>query len=281
MLHSRKKRKQIFNVFIYVALFVYLLLALSPIYWMVLTSLRTQKQIYSREAMLVPQNLTLENYTFALTERPLLRWLGNSFIVAAGSSFISLVISAMAGYALARLRFAGRGSLARLLVYTYLIPTSLLFIPIFVIVGGLGLLDSRTGLILVYLSFTVPFGSWLLLGFFLTIPQELEDAAKIDGCSYFGVLFRVVLPLAKPGIAATFIFCFAEAWNEFLYAAVLLTNETQITAPLGLLRFRIADNFLWGPLTAAALLTSIPAVVLFIIAQKLVVRGLTAGAVKG
>lgn len=276
-----RKRRPIFTFMIYTSLAGYLLIAFAPIYWMVLTSLRTEKQIYSRQAMLIPQNLTLENYIYALTEKPLLMWLANSFMVALGSVIISVIISAMAAYALARLRFPGRGHLARLLVYTYLIPTSLLFIPMFVIIGWLGLQDSRIGLIVVYLSFTVPFGSWLLLGFFLTIPQELEDAAKIDGCSYLGVLFRIVLPLAKPGIAATFIFCFAEAWNEFLYAAVLLTHESRITAPLGLLRFTVADSYLWGPLTAAALLTSIPAVILFILAQRLVVTGLTAGAVKG
>lgn len=280
-MESTRKRSPLFVVMLYSLLGVYLLVAFAPIYWMVLTSLRTEKQIYSRVGMLIPRDLTLENYTFALVERPLLVWLANSFIVALGAVVISIIISALAGYALARLRFPGRGHLARMLVYTYLIPTSLLFIPIFVIISRLGLQDARTGLILVYLSFTVPFGTWLLLGFFLTIPQELEDAAKIDGCSYLGVLFRIVLPLAKPGIAATFIFCFAEAWNEFLYAAVLLTHESRITAPLGLLRFTVADSYLWGPLTAAALLTSIPAVILFILAQKFVVTGLTAGAVKG
>lgn len=280
-MESTRKRSPLFVVMLYTLLGVYLLVAFAPIYWMVLTSLRTEKQIYSRVGMLIPRDLTLENYTFALVERPLLVWLANSFIVALGAVVISIIISALAGYALARLRFPGRGHLARMLVYTYLIPTSLLFIPIFVIISRLGLQDARTGLILVYLSFTVPFGTWLLLGFFLTIPQELEDAAKIDGCSYLGVLFRIVLPLAKPGIAATFIFCFAEAWNEFLYAAVLLTHESRITAPLGLLRFTVADSYLWGPLTAAALLTSIPAVILFILAQKFVVTGLTAGAVKG
>lgn len=280
-MESTRRRKPTTTVLLYAALAVYLLIAFAPLYWLVLTSLRTEKQIYSRVGMLIPSNLTLENYIFALMERPLLTWLMNSFIIAVGSVTISLVISAMAGYALARLRFPGRNNLARLLVYTYLIPTSLLFIPIFVIISWLGLQDSRLGLVLVYLSFTVPFGTWLLLGFFLTIPQELEDAAKIDGCSHLGVLFRIVLPLAKPGIAATFIFCFAEAWNEFLYAAVLLTNESRITAPLGLLRFTVADSYLWGPMTAAALLTSIPAVILFILAQKFVVTGLTAGAVKG
>ena len=248
---------------------------------MALTSLRGQKQIYSRVNMLMPQNLTLDNYIYALTERPLLLWLANSLIVATLSCLVSLTISAVAGYALARLRFPGRTALARTLVYTYMVPPALLFIPIFVIVGRVGLLDTRIGLITVYLSFTVPFATWLLFGYFLTIPRDLEDAARIDGCSYLGVLQRIVLPLAKPGIAAAFIMAFADAWNEFLYAAVLLTSDGVKTAPLGLLSFTIADNYMWGPLTAAAILMTIPAVLMFMLAQKYIVTGLTLGGVKG
>jgi multiple sugar transport system permease protein len=266
---------------VYGALAIYLLFAFAPIYWMVLTSLRTEKQNYTQQDMLLPQNLTLNNYVFALTQRPLLTWLSNSLVVAGVTCVISLAIGSLAAYALARLRFPGRGALARLLVYTYMVPSALLFIPMFVIVGKLGLLDSRVGLIMVYLSFTVPFCSWLLFGYFLTIPKDLEDAARIDGCSHAGVLFRIVLPLAKPGIAAAFIMCFADAWNEFLYAAVLLTSPGVKTAPLGLLSFKIADNYQWGPLMAAAILITIPAVVLFLLAQKYIVAGLTLGGVKG
>jgi len=245
------------------------------------TSLRDPKQIYNRVDMLAPRNLTLDNYVYALTQRPLLLWLANSLIVASVSCRVSLAISALAAYALARLRFPGRTALARTLVYTYMVPPALLFIPIFVIVGRVGLLVTRIGLIAVYLSFTVPFASWLLFGYFMTIPKDLEDAARIDGCSYVGVLARIVLPLAKPGIAAAFIMAFADAWNEFLYAAVLLTSDAVKTAPLGLISFTVADNYLWGPLMAAAILTTIPAVVAFMLAQKYIVSGLTLGGVKG
>jgi multiple sugar transport system permease protein len=269
------------RILTYAMLLVYLFIAFAPLYWMLLTSLRTSKQIYDRTNMLVPSNLTLQNYVYALTQKPLLTWLLNSIIVASAAVILSLIVSALAGYAVARLRFPGRQNLARLLVYTYLVPSSLLFIPMFVIIYRIGLGDTHLGLILTYLSFTVPFGTWLLFGFFLTIPKELEDAAKTDGCSYFGVLFRIVLPLAKPGIAATFIFAFTDAWNEFLYAAVLLNSDTRLTAPLGLLRFRMADNYNWGPLMAASILTTIPAVIFFILVQRYIVSGLTAGSVKG
>jgi multiple sugar transport system permease protein len=280
-MESTRRKPLSLRLLTYLALAGYLFVAFAPLYWMTLTSLRTSKQIYDRTAMLIPRNLTLQNYVYALTEKPLLTWLANSFIVAAITVILSLIVSAMAGYAIARLRFPGRAHLARLLVYTYLVPSSLLFIPMFVIIGRIGLRDSQVGLILAYLSFTVPFATWILFGFFLTIPKEMEDAALTDGCSYFGVLFRIVLPLAKPGIAATFIFAFTDAWNEFLYAAVLLDSPSKLTAPLGLLSFRIADNLDWGPLMAASILTTIPAVIFFILAQKYIVSGLTAGSVKG
>jgi multiple sugar transport system permease protein len=278
---TTRKRPLHFQILLYLVLSIYLLVVFGPLYWMGLTSLRTSKQIYDRIGMLIPRDLTLQNYVYALTEKPLLTWLGNSFLIAGVTVILSLIIAAMAGYAIARLRFPGRAHLARILVYTYLVPSSLLFIPMFVIIGRAGLRDSQPGLILAYLSFTVPFATWILFGFFLTIPRELEDAALTDGCSYFGVLFRIVLPLAKPGIAATFIFAFTDAWNEFLYAAVLLDSPAKLTAPLGLLQFRMADNLDWGPLMAAAILTTIPAVIFFIMAQKYIVSGLTAGSVKG
>jgi len=280
-MESTRQKPLATRILTYGMLLVYLVVAFAPLYWMGLTSLRTSKQIYDRTNMLVPSNLTLQNYVYALTQKQLLTWLANSTIVASVTVIISLIISAMAGYAIARLRFPGRHNLARLLVYTYLVPSSLLFIPMFVIIGRIGLGDTLPGVMLTYLSFTVPFGTWLLFGFFLTIPRELEDAAKTDGCSYFGVLFRIVLPLAKPGIGATFIFAFTDAWNEFLYAAVLLSTDPHLTAPLGLLRFRMADNYDWGPLMAASILTTLPAVFFFILAQRYIVSGLTAGSVKG
>ncbi len=278
---TTRKRSLRFKLLLYTALLAYVVVALAPMYWMALTSLRTEKQIYSRQAMLTPSNLTLDNFEYATTKKPLLIWLSNSFLVATSTVVISTVISALAGYALARLRFLGRNNLARLLVYTYLIPSSLLFIPMFLIMNNYGLLDTRTGLVLSYLSFTVPFGTWLLLGYFGTIPHELEDAARIDGCSYFGVLRRVVIPLSKPALVVTFLFCFTDAWNEFLYAAVLITKMGLRTAPLGLTDYKVLDTYLWGPLMAAALIITVPAIVLYMLAQRFVVRGLTTGAVKG
>jgi len=276
-----RRRSKAYKAFIYSALFIYLLVALAPLYWMALTSFRSQKQIYSMERMLVPRDLTLDGYRFAIEHRALFTALGNSMIISTSTVLVSLVIDILAGYALARLRFPGRNFIAKLLVYSYLVPSSLLFIPMFMIMSDVGIIDTRLGLIITYLSFAVPFGTWLLFGYFTTLPREIEDAARIDGCSYFGVLRLVVVPLATPAIVVTAIFNFADSWNEFLYASVILTRRALRTAPLILPEFKVGDAIRWGPLMAAAMAMTVPAVVLFMFAQRYVVQGLSAGAVKG
>ena len=276
-----RRRSKAYQALIYLALAIYLLVALSPIYWMALTSFRSGKQVYSMERMLIPRDLTLDGYRFAIEKRGLLPSLGNSLIISTSTVLVSLVIDILAGYALARLRFPGRNFIAKLLVYSYLVPSSLLFIPMFMIMSNVGIIDTRLGLIITYLSFAVPFGTWLLFGYFTTIPREIEDAARIDGCSYFGVLRMVVVPLATPAIMVTAIFNFADSWNEFLYASVILTRRALRTAPLILPEFKVGDAIRWGPLMAASLAMTVPAVVLFMFAQRYVVQGLSAGAVKG
>jgi multiple sugar transport system permease protein len=276
-----KRRSTFYWIVLYGAVFAFAVVALSPLYWMALSSFRSEKQIFTREAMLVPRDLTLEPYQYAIEAKGLLTWLKNSLLIAVGTVSLSVVINTMAGYALARLRFPGRNTIAKLLVYSYLVPSSLLFIPMFVIMSSVGLLDSRIGLIITYMSWAVPFGTWLLFGYFTTIPSEIEDAARIDGCSYFGVLRRIVVPLAKPAIVVSCIFNFTDSWNEFLYASVIITSKALKTAPLGLPEFKRGDFFQWGPLMASAMAMTVPAVILFMFAQRFVVQGLSAGAVKG
>lgn len=278
---SGRRRSRGASIRLYILLAIYLLVVTFPFYYMGLTSLRTQRDVYNREAMLTPANLTLINYQTVLANSRMTTWLTNSLIVAVSSTTISVIIGIFAGYALARLRFLGSQSMARMVLFMYLLPSSLLFIPMFLVVSNLGLLNTLWALIISYQTFNVPFCTWLLLGYFRTMPVELEDAALIDGCTRMGVLRRIVLPLAAPGIITAFIFGFTNSWNEFLYAAVMAQRTELRTIPIGLYSFQIGDVLLWGQLMAAALLATLPVVVLFMFVQRYVVQGLTVGAVKG
>lgn len=255
--------------------------ALFPFYWMGLTSLRKGKQVYVKEQVLVPRNLTLENYQFIFAERPTGQWMRNSVVMAFSSSTLSVIIGVLAGYSIVRLKFRGNRTIARGVLFTYLLPSSLLFIPMFILMFNLRLTEGMWGLLLAYLSFNVPFCTWLILGYFRSIPEELEDAARIDGCTRMGVLARIVLPLAAPGIVTAFIFGFTNSWNEFLYAIVLVNRRDLMTLPTGLGSYVIGDIFLWGPLMATAFVTTLPPVLLFIAVQRFVVAGMTLGSVKG
>lgn len=266
---------------LYTLLGIYLLVVTFPFYYMALTSLRLPKDVYNREQMLTPANLTLENYRIVFGSTRMWGWLGNSVVIAVASTTISVVIGTLAAYSLARLKFFGSQMLARSVLFMYLVPGSLLFIPLFLVISNLGLLNSMWALVVSYQTFNVPFCTWMLLGYFRAMPVELEDAALIDGCSRMGVLMRIVLPLAGPGIVTAFIFGFTNSWNEFLYAAVMVQRTDMRTMPVGIYSFQVGDVLLWGQLMAAALVATLPVVVLFMLAQRFVVQGLTAGSVKG
>ncbi len=281
MIESGRRRSRSASLRLYLLLGVYLLVVTFPFYYMGLTSLRTPRDVYNRDAMLTPANLTLINYQNVLSNTRMTTWLRNSTVVALASTSISVLIGILAGYSLARLRFFGSQSLARSVLFMYLLPSSLLFIPMFLVISNLGLTNTLWALIISYQTFNVPFCTWLLLGYFRTMPVELEDAALIDGCTRMGVLRRIVLPLAAPGIITAFIFGFTNSWNEFLFAAVMAQRTELRTIPIGLYTFQVGDVLLWGQLMAAALIATVPVVILFMFVQRYVVQGLTVGAVKG
>ncbi len=281
MSESGRRRSLGASIRLYTVLGVYLLVTTFPFYYMLLTSLRVPKDVYRREAMLTPDNLTLANYVTVLTSSGMQTWISNSIVVSFASTTISVAISVLAAYALARLKFFGAQTMARSVLFTYLVPGSLLFIPLFLIMSNLGLLNTLWALVISYQTFNVPFCTWMLLGYFRTIPEELEDAARIDGCTRMGVLGRIILPLAGPGIVTAFIFGFTNSWNEFLLAVVMAQRSELRTIPAGLYSFQVGDVLLWGQLMAAALLATLPVIILFTLVQRFVVQGLTVGSVKG
>ena len=260
---------------------VLLVWTLVPFYWMVATSLKKDKEIYGFEATLVPRHPTLDAYRRLFAQTPFVKYLRNSTIIAVTTTVGSLVLGSLGAYALARLRFPGRSVIARGLIFTYLVPQSLLFIPLFAIMSTLALIDTREGLILAYLGITLPFCTWLLLGYFRSVPVELEEAALVDGCSHLSALVRIILPMSLPALAVVAFFSFTQAWNEFVYANVLVNSVDVRTITTGLTLFIVEDVFFWGPLMAAAVLATVPPVLVYLAFQRWVVKGLTLGAVKG
>jgi multiple sugar transport system permease protein len=255
-------------------------LILFPLYWMVVTSLKLPRDIF-RTPTLWPHAFTTNNYRTLLGNTGFLVSVRNSFVVAATVTVISIVISSLAAYSIARFRTRFRGLIGRLILFAYLTPTSLLFIPLSILMARLQLGNSLQGLVLVYLTFSLPLSTWLLQSYFRGVPRELEEQGQIDGLTRLGALLRIVLPLSLPGLAAVSIFTFTGAWNELLLAMVLITSDSQRTAPLALNYLITSDVLPWGPLMAGAVLSSAPLIVLYFIAQRFMVQGMTAGAVKG
>jgi len=260
---------------------VLLVWTLVPFYWMVATSLKRDKEIYGFEATLVPRHPTLDAYRRLFAQTPFAKYLRNSTIIAVSTTAGSLVLGCLGAYALARLRFPGRSVIARGLIFTYLVPQSLLFIPLFAIMSAFALIDTRHGLILAYLGITLPFCTWLLLGYFRSVPVELEEAALVDGCSHLSALLRVILPMSLPALAVVAFFSFTQSWNEFVYANVLVNSVDVRTITTGLTLFIVEDVFFWGPMMGAAVLATVPPVLVYLVFQRWVVKGLTLGAVKG
>lgn len=251
-----------------------------PLYWIVATALKPDLLIY-REPSLVPSQITGDHFAFVLSRTPFLLYIRNSLLVTMVTTGLAMIIGTLAAYAIVRLVFRGREFFARAAVVTYLVPGSLLFIPMFQVIYSLGLIDNIVGLMVTYLTFTVPFATWMMIGYFRNVPSELEDAALVDGCSRLQALVRIMVPIALPALAVVALFAFTLSWNEFLYALVFIGSDSQKTLTVGLIGLVRGDTFPWGPLMAAALMGALPPTLVYVISQRWVVSGLAAGSVKG
>jgi multiple sugar transport system permease protein len=278
---SRVTTDRLQSAVAYAILMVFVVIVVFPFYWMVITSFKSEDQMRSLVSMFWPSPAVIENYTHLLEKTEFLSWFRNSVVVAVSSTLLATAVGTIGAYALARLKFLGRAFMASAVLITYLVPPSILFIPLYAQIRNLGLADSLTGLIAAYPSFTVPFVTWLLMGYFESIPEELEESAMIDGATRFGAFWRVVLPLAAPGLLAAALYAFTQAWNEFLYALVFITNAKLRTLPVGLSTFITGDVYGWGFLMAGAVVTTLPVIAAYIYLQRYMVEGLTAGSVKG
>jgi multiple sugar transport system permease protein len=251
-----------------------------PLYWIVVTSIKPNLLIY-REPQLFPSQVTLDHFAFVLGQTPFLLYVRNSVSVTLVTTLLAMIIGTLAAYAIVRLSFAGRRWVARSVVVTYLVPGSLLFIPMFQVIYSIGLIDNIVGLMLTYLTFTVPFATWMMIAYFRNVPAELDDAALVDGCSRLQALVWIMVPIALPALAVVGLFAFTLSWNEFLYALVFIGSDSQKTLTVGLIGLVRGDTFPWGPMMAASLLGALPPTVVYLVSQRWVVSGLAAGGVKG
>jgi multiple sugar transport system permease protein len=254
---------------------------LAPLYWMAVTAFKSDTQIVMRTSDLWPTPWSTEQFTNLFSGRAFGTWYLNTVMVATASTVIALICAALAGYALARLKFRGSESFTVTILLTYVMPGALLFIPLYQMMSGIQLNDSLWSLVITYPTFTLPFATWLLVGYFKSIPADLEESALVDGCTRFGAFVRIVLPLAKPGLLAVALFTLTNAWNEFLFAFVFITRDDYKTLPVGMQSMIFGDVVPQGQLAAASLLISIPVVLMYAFGQRFLTEGLTAGAVKG
>ena len=283
MLIERKWKKW---VYFYIPMVVFILFTLFPFYWMAVTAVRPDHELYRtwRQASATPfwtLEPTLEHFRGLLQTTAFPKWLWNTMLIALVSTVISLICGMFAGYALARLKFRGSEFLGTAIFVTYLVPQTLLFIPLADIIRDLHLGNTPWALMLTYPTFLIPFCTWLLMGYFKTIPKELEECARIDGATRFGAMVRIIFPVAIPGILSAGIFAFTLSWNEFIYALIFMSSAELKTVPVGVVSELIrGDIFFWGQLMAGALLGSIPVAIVYSFFVEYYVTGLT-GSVKG
>ena len=268
---------------VYLPLAAFLLFALFPFYWMLISSFKANPELYSLKAnRLWIANPTLDQFRDLFAKTAILKWLWNSFFVSFLTAFISMAFGIMAGYALARLKFPGAQAFGLATFITYLVPTTLIFIPLARVVQSFGLSNSIWALVVTYPTFLIPFCTWMLIAYFKSIPKDMEECAMIDGCSRIGAMIRIVLPMAIPGVIFSAMFGFTLSWNEFVYALTFISDTTHktmsVAVPTELIR---GDAYFWGELMAASLLGSVPVALLYSFFMDYFVSGLTAGALKG
>jgi len=280
-LSTKFGRSTLRNVVLVGGLTIFTIWTLFPVLWIVLTSVKTNSDIYSNDGTFWPSKLTGVHYAVLFQKDNFMTYFKNSLMVAVLTTLISMGVGVLAAYAIGRLSFLGRLFMGRAIIVTYLVPGSLLFIPLFQIAYQIHLTDKALGLVVIYLVGTVPFCTWLAISYFNTIPYELEEAALVDGATRLQSMTRILLPLALPALAVIALYAFTNSWNEFLFALLLIGRDSEKTIPSGLAGLINGDVFQWGELMAGAIIASLPPVLIYLAAQKWVISGLAGGAVKG
>jgi arabinogalactan oligomer/maltooligosaccharide transport system permease protein len=285
---SRRGRRRVrpwyMSVVLHGSLIAATIIAIFPVFWIAISSFKPREEIISSVTLnILPDDWTLSNYREVITanDYEFLTWFGNSIVIAILTTIVGVFLSATAGYALSRYRFPGYRPALNSFLVTQMFPAAIIIVPIYQIITNLGLINQQLGLLLAYSTVAVPFCTWMLKGYFDTIPIALEEAGRIDGLTPFGTFWRIVLPLSAPGLAVTCFYTFITAWNEVAFANIILLSPDKYTLPVGLRTYVYQFDQAWEKLTAGAILVTIPAVLVFLVAQRYLVSGMTRGGVKG
>ncbi len=266
---------------IWAGMLLFLALTIFPFYWMINTSLKPQSEVFQSPPSFFPAHWTLAGYARVLATRAVGRYFWNSAVVSVGSTLLAMALSALAAYGFSRFRMRWERPLILILLLTQMLPGTLLIIPYFQLMAKLGLINTYLALILAYVSFALPFSTWMLIGFFRSIPLELDEAAMVDGCGRIGAFWRVILPLSLPGLVAVAIFTFLLAWNAYVFALVLTTDPKMFPLSVGIANLMGEYQVIWNEMMAAAVLATLPVFILYGFLERYLVQGITAGAVKG
>lgn len=276
MTHRKLRRSGL-----YLLLIALLIVLLFPIYWTFQSSITPSRLILSTNPPLLPIELDMTAYADVILRRPILLWLGNTMLISIVATFVGIVLSLLAGYSLSRFRTAGNKIMGFLLLLSRMLPASLIVIPVYMMFSGAKMINSYTALILMNITNIIPFSAWMMKGYYDSIPKELEEAANIDGCNWYGAFTKVVLPLTLPGIAAVSIYSLILCWNEFLYARTLAYDQARWVFTVGLASFIGEHSINWSQIMAGGILFIIPLVIAFVFLEPFLVGGLASGSVKG
>lgn len=264
----------------YLYLTVLAVFAAFPLVWILLSSIKGKGEITGDPTAFLPKSITLENYRIVLRQLNFTNNIANSIVIAGLTTVIAIVISAMGAYGVVRFFPKFGKKLTRVLITTYMFPPILLAVPYSIIMGKIGMMNNRLGLVIVYLSFSVPYAIWLLVGFFQTVPLDIEEAARVDGANKLVVFGKVVLPIVAPGIVAVAIYTFINAWNEFLYSLILMNSSSKMTVAVALKSLEGQEVLDWGVMMAASTVVVVPSVIFFMLIQKRIAGGLAQGSIK-
>ena len=277
---SKRLRRALPGAAAYLVLIFFSVFVLVPVLWMVSTAFKTAQETMTNPPVWIPKTITFEAFGHLWSEYPFTQFFKNSFIITMLSMVVSVMCACLAGYGLTRFHFRGRSAMMTFVLVTQMFPSVMLLVPFYSIISQFGLIDTHLGLILVYTSFTTPFCTWMMLGFFKSLPLDLDEAARIDGASVWQTFWRVILPLTLPGIASTCIYSFITSWNEYMFAFILTRSPDMRTLSVGIGEMNGYQQVLWNDMMAASLIASLPLIVLFVCLQRYFIGGLTAGAVK-